>query len=87
MAFLAGGGDPETAVLACCTWLCRLFVRSTSGRAVLSVGLRRTMVKQPTSIKISSSVRPTQSHILARRRVRRALVAAVESLFLKHGQG
>ena len=84
---MAGGGDPETAVLACCTWLCRLFVRSTSGRAVLSVGLRRTMVKQPTSIKISSSVRPTQSHILARRRVRRALVAAVESLFLKHGQG
>ena len=31
------------------------------------------MVKQPTSIKISSSVRPTQSHILVRGRVRRAL--------------
>ena len=79
---MAGGGDPETAVLACCTWLCRLFVRSTSGRAVLSVGLRRTMVKQPTSIKISSSVRPTQSHILAEStRMRRALLVARQTSY------
>ena len=69
MAFvaLAGGGGPETAVLvACCTWLtvCRLFVRSTRGRTELSVGLRRTMVKQPTTIKSSGSVRPAHSHIV-----------------------
>ena len=70
MAFvaLAGGGGPETAVLvACCTWLtvCRLFVRSTRGRTELSVGLRRTMAKQPTTINISGSVLPMHSHIVA----------------------
>ena len=69
---LAGGGDPETAVL-CCTWLtvCGLFVRSTRGRTELSVGLRRTMVKQPTTIKISGSVRPAHSHIVMRYREHR----------------
>jgi hypothetical protein len=66
VALAGGGGDPETAVLACCTWLtvCRLFVRSTRGRTELSVGLRRTMVKQPTTIKSSGSVRPAHSHIV-----------------------
>ena len=69
MAFvaLAGGGDPVTGLLACCTWLtvCRLFVRSTRGRTELSVGLRRTMAKQPTTINISGSVLPMHSHIVA----------------------
>ena len=75
MAFvaLAGGGDPVTGLLACCTWLtvCRLFVRSTRGRTELSVGLRRTMAKQPTTIKISGSVRPAHSHIVMRYREHR----------------
>ena len=54
-------------MLACCTWLtvCRLFVRSTRGRTELSVGLRRTMAKQPTTINISGSVLPMHSHIVA----------------------
>ena len=40
------------------------------------------MVKQPTSIKISSSVRPTQSHILAEStRMRRALLEARQTSY------